>query len=234
MTRKDQRIWKTTITPLRLRPKIDKPAHDWYKLWLTRYDQPHEDRDFAQDIETLDRRLIHAAATLNLCEMSDGPSTAGQAVITWLCSAKGMSLHEANFETTVETAIDILTKHARESASRSSSSPKPRRTTKPKTGRTDGELRLIAALTKHHKYSDGSLLNQDPIGNNALAKQAHVSHSTASKFFRDIFTGHASYQRVCMDKHDLINSLILLNNEFAPWRLLNGYQPSESLDQDDE
>jgi hypothetical protein len=221
MTRKDQRIWKAKITPLRLRPRIDKPAHDWYKLWLTRYDQPYEDRDFAQEIETLDRRLIHAAATLNLCRMSDGPSTAGQAVITWLCSAKGISPREASYDTTVEAAIDILTKHARESASRSSSSPKPRRTTKPRTGRTDIECMLIAALTKHHNYSNGELLNHEPIGNNELAKLAGVAKSSASAFFKKRFHGHSRYKIVCRDKERLIAKLTNLNDENSQTTLFN-------------
>src|SRR5262249_14849373 len=39
-----------------------------------------------------------------------------------------------------------------------------------------GEARekLIAALTKHHKYAEASCLNQEPIGNNQLARLADV------------------------------------------------------------
>jgi ferric-dicitrate binding protein FerR (iron transport regulator) len=57
------------------------------------------------------------------------------------------------------------------------------------TERGEAEAKLIAALTKHHQYADGSCLNLDPIGNNQLAKAASVSPSTASALFDGKFQG---------------------------------------------
>jgi hypothetical protein len=50
------------------------------------------------------------------------------------------------------------------------------------TERGEGRAKLIAALTNHHQYADGSCLNLEFIGNNRLAEVAGVSPSTASKF----------------------------------------------------
>jgi hypothetical protein len=44
--------------------------------------------------------------------------------------------------------------------------------------RGEAEAKLIAALTKHHQYADGSCLNLEPVGNNELARIAEVSEST--------------------------------------------------------
>ena len=40
------------------------------------------------------------------------------------------------------------------------------------TRRGEAAIKLIAALTKHHKYAKGSCLNLEPVGNNELARQA--------------------------------------------------------------
>ena len=73
------------------------------------------------------------------------------------------------------------------------------------TERGEGRAKLIAALTKHHKYADGSCLNLDPIGNNELARLAGVSESTASAFFNKEFDGHTKYRAVCTDATRLVD-----------------------------
>ena len=88
------------------------------------------------------------------------------------------------------------------------------------TNRGDGKAKLVAALTKHHQYADGGCLNQEPIGNNELAKAAGVSPSTASAFFNDKFQGHTKYKALCRDAGYLTAALKLLNDEFAPYHLL--------------
>jgi hypothetical protein len=102
--------------------------------------------------------------------------------------------------------------------------PAPERTARsqPKrsTERGEGRAKLTAALTKHHQYADGGCLNQEPIGNNELAKAAGVSTSTASAFFNDKFKGHKNYQALCRDVGKLAAALKLLNDEFAPYHLL--------------
>lgn len=55
------------------------------------------------------------------------------------------------------------------------------------TKRGEARLKLIAALTKHHKYADGGCLNQEPIGVRALARLADVDPATASAFFNREF-----------------------------------------------
>ena len=80
-----------------------------------------------------------------------------------------------------------------------------------------------AALTKHHQYADGGCLNQEPIGNNELAKAAGVSASTASAFFDEKFQGHANYKVMCRDVDKLTAALKLLNDEFAPFHLLGNF-----------
>jgi hypothetical protein len=87
------------------------------------------------------------------------------------------------------------------------------------TERGEGRAKLIAALTKHHRYADGGCLNQEPVGNNELARAVGVSTSTASDFFRDEFEGHAKYKALCRDSGRLVAALKLLNNEFAPHNL---------------
>jgi|GEM_PF-1604648 hypothetical protein len=101
------------------------------------------------------------------------------------------------------------------------------KTGKRSTKRGDGREKLISALTKHHKYADGSCLNQEPIGNNELAKLANVSKSTASEFFRKAFGGTEKYRAACSKLDLLIPALKLLNNEFSP-HLLFGDNPPEA------
>jgi hypothetical protein len=115
--------------------------------------------------------------------------------------------------------------------------PAPERTARsqPKrsTERGEGRAKLIATLTKHHQYADGGCLNQEPIGNNELAKAAGVSASRASAFFDEKFQGHANYKVMCRDVDKLTAALKLLNDEFAPFHLLGNFA-SNVVDTDDE
>ncbi len=98
----------------------------------------------------------------------------------------------------------------------------PRTTSTRKRSDVNGETRakLIAALTRHHRYADNGCLNQEPIGNNELARAVGVSPSTASAFFRDRFKGYGKYKALCRDPGKLVAALKLLNDEFAPYHLL--------------
>ena len=91
-------------------------------------------------------------------------------------------------------------------------------TGKPKRSTVKGEARvkLIAALTLHHKYADGSCMNGEPIGVNKLAKAAKTSRSSASRFFAAQFKGHKQYRQTCHDNTKLITALKMLNGEFSP------------------
>ena len=103
------------------------------------------------------------------------------------------------------------------------SAPKTKRSTE----RGEGRAKLIAALTKHHKYADGSCLNLDHVGNNELAQLAEVSVSTASAFFKKEFGGHTKYRAICSDATGLIAALKLLNQEFSPNNLFGAKPPGE-------
>jgi hypothetical protein len=110
---------------------------------------------------------------------------------------------------------------------------KTKPTQKRSTERGEGRAKLIAALTKHHKYAEGGCLNLEHIGNNDLAKAAGVSRSTASSFFFNEFEGHTKYRALCRDSGRLAAALKLLNNEFSPHDLY-GRRPTGEDDRDDE
>ena len=102
-----------------------------------------------------------------------------------------------------------------------------RRKPKRSTEKGDARTKLIAALTLHHQYSDGSCLNWTPIGNNELARKADVDKSTASVFFGNSFKGHRKYAAACRHKANLLNALKMLNDEFPPWLLYGSTPPGE-------
>jgi hypothetical protein len=101
------------------------------------------------------------------------------------------------------------------------------------TSRGDAEAQLIAGLTKHHRYNDGSCLNLDPIGNNELARRVEVSEGSASAFFKKKFKGYTQYLTMCRDTTKLVTALKLLNQEFSPHHLFGSKPPGEA-DRDDK
>jgi AcrR family transcriptional regulator len=113
------------------------------------------------------------------------------------------------------------------------SSDSKSRTPKRSTSQFEARDKLIAELTRHHGYADGGCLNQDPIGNNKLAKAVGVSPSTASEFFRNKFEGHDKYRALCRDRRGLVAALRLLNDEFAPYHLLGDRTAAVAADQAD-
>lgn len=108
--------------------------------------------------------------------------------------------------------------------------PAPKRSTEQNESRT----KLIAALTRHHRYADGGCLNLEPIGSNALARAANVSPSTASAFFKRQFKGHANYRALCRDTSSLTAALKLLNDEFAPYHLLGAASSALAAPEQDD
>ncbi len=109
------------------------------------------------------------------------------------------------------------------------------KTVKPKKSTANGDARakLIGALTTHHQYSNGSCGDYQPIGINALARQAEVAPSTALAFFRKQFKSHKNYQRGCKVKSTLISVLKLLNDEFTPDMLIQRAAPESDRKQPD-
>lgn len=106
--------------------------------------------------------------------------------------------------------------------------------TKRSTERGEARAKLIAALTKHHQYADGVCLNQEPTGNNELARLAHVAKRTASAFFDKEFHGHSQYKILCRDRQRLVAALKLLNGEYSPYFLYGSSPPQKPTHQDDD
>jgi hypothetical protein len=87
---------------------------------------------------------------------------------------------------------------------------------------SDSREKLVAALTKHHRYAEGGCLELEPIGVNALARLAGTSRATACRFFAQQFRGHKGYRTACRDPGTLGAALRLLNRDFPPHILLRG------------
>ena len=98
---------------------------------------------------------------------------------------------------------------------------------RPKRSTSNGgaRVKIIAFLTKHHEYANGSLLDQTPIGVNDLAGKAMLSKGSVSKFFKDKFGNHEIYKKACRDSGTLIVALKALNNEFTPKLLFKNARP---------
>ena len=96
---------------------------------------------------------------------------------------------------------------------------------KKSTSEKPARIKIIAFLTKHHEYANGSLLNQTPIGVNDLARKVPVSSGSASKFFKDKFGNYEVYKKACRDSRTLIVSLKSLNNEYTPKLLFENAKP---------
>lgn len=108
--------------------------------------------------------------------------------------------------------------------------PTPKRSTE----RGEGRAKLISALTKHHRYADGSCLNLEPVGCNELARKAQVSPSTAWAFFDTEFQGYAKYRVICRDPGQLADSLKALRGEFSPHDMYGRRPPGEDNRDNDE
>ena len=105
----------------------------------------------------------------------------------------------------------------------SSDDATPSGTTKQKRSTINGEAhaKIVAGLTAHHKYKDGSCLEWTPVQVNKFAAHVKVSPSTVSKFFKDQFAGHKKYQTACCDPVKLAFTLRMLNGELTPRILYN-------------
>jgi hypothetical protein len=117
----------------------------------------------------------------------------------------------------------------------------PQRPVKLKRSSAKGDARrkIIAALTKHHQYADGSCLNIEPIGVNELSrrltrgKSSGVAVASVSRFFRDEFGGHSRYANwYCGDDPRLIAALKKLNDDYTVDLLFGPKLTPSSNDED--
>lgn len=92
---------------------------------------------------------------------------------------------------------------------------------------------IIAALTKHHRYDNGSCGNQTPVGVTELARMLRPDSpksmkTNVSRFFKKKFGGYRKYCAMCRrDKTELAAALKLLNGEYAPKNLYERNPPGE-------
>lgn len=96
---------------------------------------------------------------------------------------------------------------------------------------TPNQRLLIAALTKHHGYSDGGCDCFIPVGSNELARLANIPKRNCTTFFEKYFRGHDKYLQLCGRKENLIASLRTLNSEFRPSDFLITRTPEEIEEQ---
>jgi hypothetical protein len=183
-----------------------------------------------QQYRYVDRVLFEVHRQLDKCGISGQPTWSSQPVDEhWFRRANDHLSHLLNFLRTTSNTAESR-KNQGEGGPVELSAPKTK--SKRSTEKGEGRAKLIAALTNHHKYADGSCLNPVPIGNNALAEAAGVSPSTASTFFRKEFEGHAKYRAICRDAGKLVDYLKGLNGEFAAHELYGRRPPGED-DRDD-
>jgi hypothetical protein len=100
------------------------------------------------------------------------------------------------------------------------------------TAKGDAEAKIVAALPTHHKFADGSPLNYEPIGVNALARLAKVSPDSVNRFFNKEFgsqedakDGFANYQAACRDGTKLTAVLKKLTGAYSLGPSLFGRTP---------
>jgi hypothetical protein len=105
---------------------------------------------------------------------------------------------------------------------------------KRRTEKGEAETKLIAALAKHHQYSDGSCLNPEHVQNNALARLAGVNQASATRFFKKHFRGRRQYVRICADPASLSRILGSLVGDMPAWKLFGRAPKSEGGRAEDE
>ncbi len=139
------------------------------------------------------------------------------------CALAWVDRQKIKAKLAADTNGEVSQAEPAEATSKTTTPTKAKRSTE----KGEGQAKLIAALTKHHKYADGSCLNLAPVGNNELARLAEVSESTASAFFNRQFGGHTKYRAICSDATRLVAALKLLNQEFSPHHLFGAKPPGE-------
>lgn len=108
---------------------------------------------------------------------------------------------------------------------------------RPKRSTQKGEARvkMVAMMTKHHRYSDECCMNFEPIGVNQLARLVDVARSTASDFFAEEFdAGYQKYRAICRDSGSLLTWLKALNAELRPFNAYGRNPPAEGNDCSDD
>jgi hypothetical protein len=145
-----------------------------------------------------------------------------QSCFEWM--ANGVDAEQSSARQSFQHLLKAIVQFVRETRTEeqkaTQSQPKPARSRGPGRPRlnqqpSDSETLLIAALTRHHQYNNGSCLNPAPVGNNELARMAKVVQSTCSLFFKQTFGNHKAYKVMCHKLDPLIAKLRYLNRELG-------------------
>lgn len=88
---------------------------------------------------------------------------------------------------------------------------------KKSSSKGEAQMKLIAALLLHHGYSDGHCKNSEPIGSNALCRDAKVSPGNGTAFFKAHFGGIKKYQTLCFNNTaSLVHKLKVMEGGYQP------------------
>jgi hypothetical protein len=127
-------------------------------------------------------------------------------------------------------AVDAITPAPPDNRQPAGQEPKQKRSTE----KGEARVKIIPALTHHHKYGDGGCLNTEPIGARQLARAAVVAVSTVSDFFKHEFGGHSKYRGVyCTETVRLTAALKMLNGDYSVDLLFGGTVPEQGKDEAD-
>jgi hypothetical protein len=132
--------------------------------------------------------------------------------------------HAGAADKTVATALPIIRTKGKGMAD--GEKPSGERGPKRSTEKGEARAKIIATLTAHHKYAGGGCLNQNPISVTKLARTSQAGKASASRFFKEVFGGHAKYRNVyCKDNRLLLTALKKLNGDYAVDELFGGTPP---------
>lgn len=106
---------------------------------------------------------------------------------------------------------------------------------KPATAK-DSQVKIVAALMKHHQYESDSCLKEEPIGVNQLADLAGPSSATVTRFFQSKFknNGYAGYKATCRNNASLVGFLKGLSGDINYDDLHLGNHDSKIAIEDEE
>jgi hypothetical protein len=98
------------------------------------------------------------------------------------------------------------------------SGPAKHRTGRPKKTEKDSATKVIAALSKHHGYENGSVTNYAPATNRGLAGQYRLGGNALSRFLKERFPKeakpHKKYEAACRDGS--LGALLMFWNRELP------------------
>ncbi len=123
----------------------------------------------------------------------------------------------------LESLVDWMIVRLRRVRKNSTGGGKPRAVKQVrKTARGEAQKAILAALTTHHKYSNGRCEVTEPIGVNELGRLAgQHKGSSASNYLKTNFNGKDGYIREC-NNGAIHSTIAMLNGELTATKLASG------------